>query len=493
MVAVKVLRAANVAMPDYIERFLREARSAAQLHHPGIVMVHDSGQTDTGVCYIVEEFIDGLTLECRMANKSLDFPESAQLAAALADALDYAHRNSVVHRDIKPSNIMLDCDGKPHLMDFGLAKQSDAKLVTCEGDILGTPAYMSPEQASGDAAHVTATSDIYSLGVVLYEMLTGVRPFQGVGRMLLLQVLDDEPRAPRRVNEKIPRDLETICLTAMAKHPARRYPSAAELREDLRRFLRGEAILARPAGPARRAARWCRRNPIPTGLFLAVLLGSGLGFWHLTGLSEQLVQRSALDSAAMQAEMMEKVNTLYSAQIDRVARQNVEVSNRYAEKADAVALPASFLTELGHSISTSESGMQVRHYSEFPFRPRTDRGPRDEFEWEALARLREEPDKPFYQFTIDEQGDPILRYTTARRMEQSCVACHNGHPDSIKKDWQAGEVGGVLEIIRPLRMDRDRIRQGLRGTFLLTAGTATFLTLGLLLLVVRSRAARQCT
>lgn len=259
-------------------RFLREARSAAALRHPGIVAVYDAGRED-GVWYLVSEFVAGQTLAQRLKAGRPNFRQSAQWIADLADALAHAHRHGVIHRDVKPSNILLDAEGQLRLTDFGLARRDVADgTATEEGQILGTPAYMAPEQARGEVSRIDARTDVYSLGTVLYELLTGELPFRGNNRMLLRQVLEEEPRPPRRVNDEVPRDLETVCLKAMAKDPADRYVGAAEFADDLRRFLQGQPVRARPVGPPGRLFRWGRRRPALAGLSAALLLVAAAGF-----------------------------------------------------------------------------------------------------------------------------------------------------------------------------------------------------------------------
>jgi hypothetical protein len=268
-VAIKIPRQGAMT-PDEQEKFFREARAGAQLRHPNVVPVHEVGRDGDSI-YIVSDFVRGVTLGDWLTSQRLTCREAAKFCATIADALHHAHERGVIHRDLKPANIMIDAESQPHLMDFGLARREVGEItVTLDGQVLGTPAYMSPEQAQGEAHTADRRSDVYSLGVILYQLLTGELPFRGNARMIMHQVIHDDPPSPRKLQSGIPKDLETITLKCLAKEPGRRFVSCSELAAELKRFCSGEAIRARPVGRFQRAWRWCKRNRLLSSLLVSI-------------------------------------------------------------------------------------------------------------------------------------------------------------------------------------------------------------------------------
>ena len=310
-VAVKLLLHGALASPADIERFRTEAAAAASLQHPGIVAIHEIGEFE-GQQYFSMDLIAGRDLAALTRDGPLAARRAAELVAQAAAAVEHAHRHGVLHRDLKPSNVIVDAEGRPHLTDFGLARIGAADTgLTRTGDLLGTPGYMAPEQAGGPRGAIGVPADVYSLGAVLYHLLTGRAPFTGENvPEVLRQVAEADPVAPGLLNPQVPRDLETICLKCLRKEPAARYASASDLADDLGRFLRHEPIRARPVSPAERAWRWCRRNPAIAALATAV----ALLLLTVAGGSLLAVQRLRAAHAAEAAQHREAAERLSSGE-----------------------------------------------------------------------------------------------------------------------------------------------------------------------------------
>src|SRR5213596_796713 len=279
-VALKVISLGQWASKAHLKRFRLEAEAAARLEHPGIVPIHEVGERD-GQCYFSMKFVEGGQLDEVVRRAPMSIRQATELIAKVARTVHYAHDHGILHRDIKPGNILLDAKGEAHLTDFGLARLVETEsTITRTLEVLGTPSYMAPEQAVGNNSQLTSATDVYGLGAVLYQLLTGHPPFAGGTTYETIKLLlDTEPRQPRLWNSKVDRDLSTICLKCLEKDPKRRYSSAFALAEDLERWLKHEPILARRAGILSRSKKWIRRNPTSTLLAASLVALAAAAGW----------------------------------------------------------------------------------------------------------------------------------------------------------------------------------------------------------------------
>jgi serine/threonine protein kinase len=516
-VALKMVLTGVQARPKDLARFRAESAALARLQHPNIVQIYDVGEA-AGQPYFVLEFVAGGSLAQYIRGRPQPARPAAQLVETLARAVHAAHANGVIHRDLKPANILLkdelggvgDDSGDlwprasllaslvPKITDFGLAKcvhgdGGAAHLLepTVTGDLLGTPNYMAPEQAMVPRQLVGPAADVYALGAILYELLTGRPPFTGETPLAtVLQVLHNDPVPVTSLQPNVPRDLDTICSKCLRKEPGQRYDSALELAEDVRRFLRGEPIRARPVKTVEKLRRWVRVHPVPAALLAAGLLAPLVALIVLSLLSARLVRANALESAAQQAELLEEATKEFSRNVQRVQEANFPVNKTVPPAPGTVPLsiPATFLHDVGQQLAQiGRTGVKVRQYSDFPFPWRPEGSPRDEFEREALRHLRASGGRETVHEFTEVGGQRVVRYAQARIMEPSCVECHNIHDQSPRKDWRVGDVRGVLEIIRPLDKDETRVGEAIRLALLFSAVVSGLLLGGSMLVVWAGR------
>jgi serine/threonine protein kinase len=516
VVALKMIRSDPDEDSQYLARFQAEAEAVARLHHPNIVQIFEVGEQDAST-FLALEFVTGGTLKSRLDGRPQPVRAAVQLVQLLARAVHAAHQRGIVHRDLKPSNILLQpapltenwnvesgdalevaqVYGVPKVNDFGLAKRIDDDDEPVRyGDIIGTPLYMAPEQARGRTEEIGPAADIYSLGVILYEMLTGRPPFISESAVdVLRQVLSDPPVPPRQLRQGLSRDLEAICRRCLEKDPRHRYPSALALAEDLGHFLDGDPVRARPPAPLERMWNWSLKNPVPSTLLLTVSAVLAFGQWSLHRLADRMVESTTKESAAQQTELLRVVNSLYTEVATRAKNAGIVVTHKYPEMDGSIPIPAKFTIELGqrmqslaesddHGNGLDQSFMQLKLYSEHPFRRRNDSPPKHQFGKDALAFYQDERNKelPFDRIERTRAGARVLRHATPLVMEGRCLKCHNDpklyEADPFRKtDWKEGDVRGVLEVVCPLEDNTQQTQKTLFETYLRVAGVgATVLT-----------------
>jgi tetratricopeptide (TPR) repeat protein len=461
LVAIKLLLAGAYAPPEDVQRFRREAEAAAALDHPHIVPIYEVGEHD-GLPFFSMKLLQGSLAQRLRAEEAGALPpvafrprDAARLLAVIAHAVHYAHARGILHRDLKPANILLDEQGEPYVSDFGLARRVGGQGLTQTGAVVGTPAYMAPEQAD-PRGEVTTATDVYGLGSILYELLTGKPPFRGETPLDTLRlVLDHEPVRPRVLTPQIDADLETICLKALSKEPAQRYGSALALADDLERYLRGEPIVARPVSRLARGIRWARRQPVVAGLvaalFVAILTGFGLVFhqWRRAEQerAEAQEQRDQARRARARADAAARASDA-SAREARAALAKVRTAQEREHKA-ALASDVSF--RQAHAVVND---FCLSFSDELADIPRL----------QPLRRQLLESGRRYYQNFLKQRGDdPALRRELAEtHVRVARISSAFGESQEARAEYQA-----ALALYRQLHQedptDRD-VRYKLAGT-----------------------------
>jgi|GEM_PF-819410 len=366
LVALKMILAGKHSGNEALSRFIAEAQAVAKLQHPGIVQIFDIGEHQ-GLPYFSLEFVDGTDLQKDLNNLPRDPKRAAEMVEHLCHAMQYAHEHKILHRDLKPANILLDKDGKPKISDFGLAKNVDTEGsgATSDGTIMGSPSYMPPEQARGQNSSISPRSDLYSLGAILYQMLTARPPFVAERPLeTVLQVINNEPVAVRDLQPNVPVDLETICMKALQKDPDQRYASCADLAADLRRFINGEPILARPVSRVERLWRWCKRNPkvaVPSALasfFVTATAVIATWAWSETSAQAQIIADER-DNVREQRDVAEEQRAIALANEAQAKKEQAE-----AERQRAIANAAQIQAEQNLELA-KEQAMQTLKNMQF--------------------------------------------------------------------------------------------------------------------------------
>ncbi len=421
IVALKMILAGRLADVSEIERFRREAQVAGRVKHPHIVPIHEIGEYE-GRHYFTMDFIEGCSLAEQLREESLEHKQAAELIRLTALAVQAAHRQGILHRDLKPANILIAADGSPRVTDFGLSKLFDAVSeesraeLTATGEVVGTPSYMSPEQATGNSEAISPRSDIYALGAVLYACLTGRAPFVSNSPIdTLMQVTHYEPAAPHVLNPNVPKDLETICLKCLSKEPEKRYATAGELAEDLSRFLAGRPVLARPVGQLERMWRWIQRNTIVALLLLLVFFslaaGTAISTWFaIAERSQRIITNDAKNLAVQQQELAEQ------------ERDAAKRAKAVAERRRQDLRRQLYVAQIAQAQQSWEEGNVARMNklieAQIPEAGEEDlRG----FEWHYLAGLEShsrihqfQNDAPAYDSLCDPNGEWVATLTSNR-------------------------------------------------------------------------------